>query len=173
MSIINSATSCSVPSGTYRPQNTKRSTMLRPQWPDSTNLVSEVPGTIHKETFMVTIFGYSAPASDKSAVNILKGAWGPNIQRNMEQFEIIDIQDEDELRDSWRLLFHTHHYEIHRCFYESWIAKHPRRTGEAYWNQYCEAKFVSDNNIPPGLDFPDIWDWYKPLVERERTSRSP
>ena len=118
---------------------------------------------------MVTIFGYSAPASDKSAVNILKGVWGPNIQRNMEQFEIIDIRDEDELRDSWGSFIHTHHYEIHRHFYESWIAKHPRRTGEAYWNQYWEAKFVSDNNIPLGLGFPDIWDWYKPLVERERS----
>ena len=72
-----------------------------------------------KNAFMVTVFGYSAPSSDKSAVDILKGAWGPNIQQNMEQFEIIDIRESDELRRSWDPFIHTHHCEIHRDFYES------------------------------------------------------
>ena len=117
---------------------------------------------------MVTIFGYSAPVSDKSAVGLLKAAWGRNTERDMEQIEIIDIKKEDDLKKSWDPFIHTHHYEVHSDFYSSWIAKHPRRTGEAYSNQYCRAKFISDNRIPSDLDFPGIWDWYRPLVERER-----
>ena len=123
-----------------------------------------------RDAFMVTIFGYGAPASDKAAVDILKGAWGPNTERIMEQVEIIDIRDEDNLRNSWDYFIHTHHYEVHTDFYDSWIAQHPRRTGEAYLNQYVEAKWISNNDIPADLDFPGIREWYKPLVERERNT---
>ena len=35
------------PEGTFRQQSSKRSTMPRPRWPDSTNSVSDVSGTIH------------------------------------------------------------------------------------------------------------------------------
>ena len=121
-----------------------------------------------KSAFMITVFGYSAPTSDASAVDILKGAWRPNIEKNMEQIEIIDIRESDDLRESWDPFIHTHHYDVHADFYKSWIARHPRRTGEAYWNQYYEAKFVSANMIPRDLDFPDIFDWYRLLIEHEQ-----
>ena len=35
------------PLATYRLRNTKRSTIPRPQWHESTNPVSEKPGTVH------------------------------------------------------------------------------------------------------------------------------
>jgi putative transposase len=35
------------PSGTYGRRSVRRSTISKPQWLDSTNSVSEVPGTIH------------------------------------------------------------------------------------------------------------------------------
>ena len=38
------------PLATYRLQNTKRSTIPRPQWHESTNPVSEKPGTVHNKT---------------------------------------------------------------------------------------------------------------------------
>ncbi len=123
-----------------------------------------------KDAFMVTIFGYGAPASDKAAVDILKRAWAPNIPSPMRQVEIIDIRDEDVLRNSWDRFIHTHHYEVHNDFGKSWIARHPRRTGEAYRNQDIEGKWISNNSIPTDLDFPGMWDWYKPLVERERNA---
>ena len=65
------------------------------------------------------------------------------------------------------MFIHTHHYEIKNDFYDSWIAKHPRRTGEAYVNQYYEAKFISDNPIPKDKDFSALWEWLKPLKEVE------
>ncbi len=136
--------------------------MIASQWDELEQLL--------KDAFMVTIFGYGAPASDKAAVDILKGAWGPDAPPVMEQFEIIDIRDETALLDSWDPFIHTHHYEVHTDFYDSWIAQHPRRTGEAYLNQYIEAKWISNNDIPTDLDFPGIREWYKPLVERERNT---
>ena len=37
-------------------------------------------------TWRVTIFGYSAPVSDKAAIDLMKSAWGTPDKRNMEQF---------------------------------------------------------------------------------------
>ena len=52
----------------------------------------------------------------------LKGAWGENALGEMNQVEIIDIRDETALRSSWREFIRFDHYEVHSCFYESWIA---------------------------------------------------
>lgn len=123
-----------------------------------------------KACFMFTIFGYSAPQTDVEAIDLLKGAWGSVEDRSLEQTEIINRPgaDEDTLREKWDPFIHTHHYEIHGSFYDSWMAKHPRRTGEAYWNQYMEAKFIEDNPVPQGFpDIPSLVDWFRPLMDVE------
>lgn len=117
--------------------------------------------------FMITVFGYGAPKSDVSAIDLMKAAWGDKYSRNLEQTEIIDIRTEEDLRAIWEPFIHTHHYEIHDIFYDSWIANHPRRTGEAYINQYIDALFIDDNPIPRNLDFPELWDWFDNLREAE------
>jgi hypothetical protein len=125
-----------------------------------------------KHAFMVTIFGYGAPTSDASAVELLKAAWGDINDRSMEEFEIIDIREEDDLRRTWSPFIHTHHYRVETSFYDSWIANHPRRTGEAYWNQFIEAKFIEDNPLPKSAGFPELWEWYSRLQEVEDAART-
>lgn len=120
-----------------------------------------------RSAFMITIFGYSAPQSDVSAIDLMKSAWGDVNQREMEQTEIIDIRSEDDLGNTWEPFIHTHHYETHSSFYDSWIANHPRRTGEAYINQYCNAQFIDNNPIPKELAFPELWAWYDRLKQVE------
>lgn len=117
--------------------------------------------------FMFTIFGYSAPESDEGAMRLLKTAWGGFEKRNMEQIEFINTQTEEKLRDTWEDFVHTHHYEHHTDFYDSWIANHPRRTGEAYWNQYLDAKFINNNPLPRDVGFDNLWTWLNPLLEHE------
>lgn len=121
-----------------------------------------------KSAFMVTIFGYGAPQSDVSAVDLLLNAWGGAQARSMEQFEIIDIRPEDDLLNTWERFIHTHHYEAHSSVYDSWLFNHPRRTGEAYINQYLKALFIENNPITKGGSFDELWKWFKPLIDRER-----
>lgn len=121
-----------------------------------------------KSAFMVSIFGYGAPQSDTAAINLLDEAWGGAQQRSMEQFEIIDIRQEDELISTWKKFIHTHHYEVHESIYNSWLFKHPRRSGEAYWNQYLDARFIEDHPLPRDADFPELWEWFQPLLSREQ-----
>jgi hypothetical protein len=126
-----------------------------------------------KACFMLTIFGYSAPTTDVEAIDLLKTSWGTPQERNMEQTEIISRpgSDEEELRDKWDPFIHTHHYEIHDSFYDSWLGNHPRRSGEAYKNQYWEAKFIDNNPVPRNItDIAELVGWFRPLLEVETTA---
>jgi hypothetical protein len=125
-----------------------------------------------EECFWFTIFGYSAPATDVEARELLKDAWGTVESRPMEQTEIIDRPDADKetLSENWKPFIHTHHYEIHGSFTDSWMAKHPRRTGEAYRAQFVEASFIDDNPVPDLRDVAGLAElvaWFQPLFDAE------
>ena len=120
-----------------------------------------------KDAFMITIFGYGAPKSDVSAISLLKSAWGDVYDREMEQTEIIDIRTEDELSETWEQFIHSHHYDTFTSFYDSWLANHPRRTGEAYLNQFLKAQFIENNPIPKEHTFWELWEWFEKLQEIE------
>lgn len=123
-----------------------------------------------KECLMFTVFGYSAPSTDKEAVDLLKDAWGAIEEREMEQTEVINRPgaDHNQLRQTWYPFIHTHHYDIHENFYDSFVAKHPRRSIEAYFRQYWEAKFITDNPVPQTFaTFEEMAEWFRPLLEAE------
>jgi hypothetical protein len=120
-----------------------------------------------RNAYVLTIFGYSAPKTDLEAIKLLKEEWGSPGQRELEQIEIIDIKDEQELVQTWQEFICAEHYETTKSFYNSWIARHPRRTCEAVWNQFMELRFIENNMIPHHLRFEDLWEWYRPLVEAE------
>jgi hypothetical protein len=69
-----------------------------------------------------TILGYGAPVSDVEAVSLLSNAWGSKDQRDMEQFEVIDISPEDVLRKRWARFIHSHHYDITNSYFGSSLA---------------------------------------------------
>jgi hypothetical protein len=125
-----------------------------------------------KNAFMITIFGYSGPKSDEEAISAMSEAWGSADQRSLEQTSFITLQDDDEVRDNWSKFIHSHHYEVHDTFYQSWIANHPRRTGEAYWNQYFERMYLPNNPIPKDVDFPELWAWFARFTEAERSAEA-
>ena len=81
-----------------------------------------------RQAYLVTIFGYSAPITDAEAISLLKESWGEINERNLEDFEFIDIRDEDELIKSWSDFVHSHHYQVVNNFFDSSLARFPRRT---------------------------------------------
>lgn len=126
-----------------------------------------------KEAERVTIFGYSAPVSDVEAIELLQDAWGRVEDRDMEEFEFIDIQEERKLRKSWDSFVHTHHYHYTNDYFGSSLALHPRRTVESYhhWSRPMTPNeaFQDGNKIPENFrTLEELWEWHQPLIEAEK-----
>ena len=95
-----------------------------------------------EESYAITIFGYSAPSSDKEAVALLGKAWGPLEERQLEEVSVIDVIGEDEVREKWKNLIYSHHYRYTNSFFESYLGMFPRRS--------CEMIFATFQcNLPP------------------------
>jgi len=116
----------------------------------------------------LTIFGYGAPNTDVEAVRIMKTAWGDVHSRQLEQTEMIDVRTEEDLTATWSPFIHTHHYNIQTTFYDSYIARFPRRSGEALWAQLMEVKFLKPHAFPKDVGFPELYDWLRPRIEVEK-----
>ncbi|WP_368280344.1 hypothetical protein [Enterocloster citroniae] len=125
-----------------------------------------------EKAYMVTIFGYSAPKSDVEAVAMMKKAWGSVAERNLEEIELIDIRDEEEVINSWRGFIHTHHYTYHTSFFESTLAKCPRRTCEATFDRLMNCIWLDGSKgFKETMSFSDIDNLTHKLIEEEIEKR--
>lgn len=122
-----------------------------------------------KRAYVVTIFGYSAPKTDEGAISLLKKAWGSKEERNLEEIEIIDIKPEDELYSSWEQFIHTHHYQVFNNFFDSVIAKYPRRSCDATFDRLMNVKFLDETKgLKDKMSFNDLENYFKPLLVEEQ-----
>ena len=73
------------------------------------------------------------------------------------------------MKSSWKDFIVSDHYRVKNDFYDSLVAKHPRRTCEALWKTNEESGWdVEANPVPKNMSLEELWDWYKPLVEEEK-----
>jgi hypothetical protein len=122
-----------------------------------------------KRAYLVTVFGYSAPKSDVEAIALLKDAWGSATDRDLEDFEFIDICDEDVLISSWREFIHSHHYEVHRDFFASSLAQHPRRTTVEFFDRTMNCMFTKAfRKFAPNMSWESIESLIGELVQEEK-----
>jgi len=120
-----------------------------------------------KEAFTFTVFGYGAPKADIRAIELMQKAWGPRDDRWLEEIEFIDIVDEDTLLERWDPFIHTHHYRINEDFFSSFVARHPRRSCEVYWEAHIEARFYEENPVPRVETLSELWTWFEGLLRYE------
>ena len=121
-----------------------------------------------KNALVVTVFGYSAPASDKDAVAIMSEAWGKPAKRQFELFEMIDIRTREEVRASWEAFIFSGHYKVNATFAESFLGIHPRRSIEAFLSQYIHANFLEGNRAVEARTLDELHEWFRPLLEAEQ-----
>lgn len=128
-----------------------------------------------RNALFFTIFGYRAPSSDVAAIDAFRKAWGKVEERQFEEVEVIarPRSDHAALREKWDPFIHTHHYRIIEDYFESWIANHPRRSIEAYLNQFIFAKFIDVNPAPRGVGLPELVEWFSELLSYEGPDNPP
>lgn len=122
-----------------------------------------------QEAISLTIFGYSAPASDMEAKGLLKRAWNAHPER-IRDIQIIDIIDGDLLYRNWQEFHDIHAFTNKTDFFQSSIAIHPRRTLEATIAESLDCKSAVGNPLPSCKMLKKLHKWIQPLLEVEARS---
>jgi hypothetical protein len=117
-----------------------------------------------EKAYVLTIFGRIDLASDIASQDLMRLAWNKAGAGELQEIEIIDLTWRDERSPDH---VPVRRYQVVKDFYDSRIAKHPRRTCEAIWRQLVEAKFETTNDVPRNYDFPGLYEWCRPLIEAE------
>jgi hypothetical protein len=118
--------------------------------------------------YFVTVFGYSAPKTDAEAIALMKDAWGAVEERTLEDFEFIDIRDEDALITSWEEFVHSHHYQVHSDFFSSSLAQHPRRTTVELFDRTMECMYTEAlRKFVPGMSWDEVRSRASELIKEE------
>ena len=120
-----------------------------------------------QKAFHLTIFGYSGPATDYNARNLLLEGWKQTPVRDISHVEIIDTNDPDVLRESWNEFFPHYHNIVESDFWESSSARWPRRTSE--WKMSASRYGITSEYIGPyrSESLIDIQKWFRQLAEAE------
>lgn len=113
---------------------------------------------IIQNSYMITLFGYSAPSSDTEAVELLKKAWGNKDKRQLEEVSVIDIIREEDMLYKWKDFIYSHHYRYTNDFYNSYLGMFPRRSCETVFAMYA-LNVAADNTkgFCRGMSWTDIY----------------
>jgi hypothetical protein len=121
-----------------------------------------------KRAYPVTVFGYSAPKTDTEAIALMKDAWGAVEERELEDFEFIDVRDEEALIASWEEFVHSHHYQVHSDFFSSSLAQHPRRTTVELFDRTMNCMFTETlRKFVPGMSWDEVNLLASELIKEE------
>ncbi len=121
-----------------------------------------------ERAYMLTVFGYSAPKTDKSAIELLKSAWGSISDRNYEEIEIVDIREEEDVKKSWDDFIYSHHYSVHKSFYDTTLGKFPRQSTEALFDKSMNNMWLDDSKgLRDGVNFSQLGKYFVPIIKEE------
>jgi hypothetical protein len=127
-----------------------------------------------REAVLLVVFGYGAPTTDAAAVELLNDWWKQAATRTLADTEIIDIRPEHELNKLWGPFYHNNHWQVFDSFWNSSIARSPRRTLEVKTRSEIDMEWVEPVTIPRAGSWQELAEFYRPLVDAEQfvSSRS-
>jgi len=121
--------------------------------------------------YMLTVFGYSAPKTDVEAVALMLRGWGANPTFELAEVSIVDIKAESELRTTWERFLCRAHYGTSASVWNTWLFRHPRRSGEALAMATLQNNPWHDNPFPKLKSLSQLHSWLAPLVIEEQNGR--
>ena len=121
-----------------------------------------------KYAFIVTIFGYSAPATDEAARALLHEAFAANTSRDFAQVEIIDAEAEEKVRARWDQFIIREHYSTSPTSDRAIMFVHARRSCDALAWAILQQDPWHERPLPALVDLADLQRWVRPLVLEEQ-----
>ena len=128
---------------------------------------------LFRDAFTLTIFGYSAPDSDKDAVDLLRLAWTAESDRTIEHIEIIDKAHQSLLDARWAPFTPTYHYCVKTTFEQSRIARWPRRSCESLLYPMTQGVPCEDFPVPSTDSITDLQAYAAHIARHESRAPSP
>jgi len=122
------------------------------------------------QAYLITIFGYRAPATDVEAKKILLGAWKENPSHELGQVEIVNIDQRASLEATWQEFFVGQHYQIIADIYRSMSFEHVRRSCDAFAMATLMQQPWQDNPFPRTEHPEAVHEWLRPLLMEEEDS---
>lgn len=124
-----------------------------------------------QNAYFLTIFGYSAPKSDYEAKKLLLEAWRKVVPEYQAMMSIIDIKSEKEPKKSWLNFIVEDDYMITNNFFDSYLARHPRRSCEAWAMASLQQSPWKENPFPQNISLTQLQDWTLQLIEEENVGK--
>ncbi len=139
-----------------------RDVSIRNSWEEALNAVARAS--------LITVFGYSMPASDADAVELFKSAWSNSFFSEFGDIEIINMRSEENNLIEKIIDFAPESRPLFcESFFDSMLAKYPRRTTETHYKESMGCEFVpSANCICNGMDRIDLELMTNSLILKEK-----
>jgi len=119
--------------------------------------------------YFLTIFGYSAPTTDLEARKLMLNAWRQNASEYHTMISIVDIKSNDEISTNWQDFIVADDYMISNNFFDDYLARHPRRSCEAWAMATLQQEPWKENNFPIDISLIQLQDWTRQLVDEEKS----
>ena len=119
------------------------------------------------QAYLITIFGYRAPATDVEAKELLRSTWKHNPSHELGQVEIVNIDDRASLEATWKEFFVGQHYHIIDNIHQSMSFQHVRRSCDAFAMTTLMQRPWEDNPFPRLERLESIHQWLYPLLAEE------
>lgn len=118
-------------------------------------------------SFILSIFGYSAPTTDIEARNIMLKAWERNHRYELNEIDIIDIKTRQEVEENWSGFIYKTHGGIYNNIRDTQPFHYARRSCESWGEAIMQCSPWHENNIPQCKRLEDLHHWLVPLIEQE------
>lgn len=119
--------------------------------------------------YFITVYGYSAPATDAEAKDLMLGVWETNPTRDLALLEVIDRKEEGELRKTWSEFIVRSNCAFRKHLHETFLGIHPRRTCDALAMANLQQDPWSDNPIPRSFSLSEVQKWVTELISEEKS----
>ncbi len=125
-----------------------------------------------ESAYLLTIFGYSAPATDAAAKSLMRKIWDSNQTRELAQIEIVNTAPEEDLKNAWEPFFVRDHYHITDHLEKTWMFRFPRRSCDSFAAATLLNAPWASRPLPDFQSLADLEAWVQPLIREEVALRA-
>ncbi len=123
--------------------------------------------------YIVTIFGYSGPATDREAVRLFSERWHASRRATMGDIAFVNTCDKAAIEISWRDLVANRddgrvHWDLYPNYAKTRLARYPRRSVEESFQRNFMMERWTPTPFPDCDHLDQLDDFYRRLLAAER-----